>query len=133
MIVISSVGALDMVRAEVTPNGVPNIPEFGTRANEAGFRGLLAMSTYHQIQDGVKYPAVLLTHGINDPRVEVWESTKAGARLQAASASGKPVLLRLDWDAGHGIGNTKRQQIEERADNYAFLLWQMGVAGYQPK
>jgi len=131
--VVSSVGALDMVRAEMTPNGVPNIPEFGSRTTEAGFRSLLAMSAYHQIKDGVKYPAVLLTHGVNDPRVEVWMSTKAGARLQAASASGKPVLMRLDWDAGHGIGNTKRQQFEERADIYAFLLWQMGVPGFQPK
>ena len=75
------VGALDMVRAEVTPNGVPNIPEFGTRTTEAGFRSLLAMSTYHQIVDGKKYPAVLLTHGVHDPRVEVWHSTKAAARL----------------------------------------------------
>ncbi len=131
--VVSSVGVLDMVRAETTPNGVPNIPEFGSRTTEAGFRALLAMSTYHQIRDGVKYPAVLLTHGVNDPRVEVWASTKAGARLQAANPDGKPVLLRLDWDAGHGIGNTKRQQIEERADLYAFLLWQMGQPGYQPK
>ena len=131
--VVSSVGALDMVRAELTANGVPNIPEFGTRSTEAGFKSLLAMSSYHQIQDGVKYPAVLLTHGVNDPRVEPWMSTKTGARLQAASTSGKPVLLRLDWDAGHGIGNTKRQQFEERADVYAFLLWQLGAAAYQPK
>ena len=131
--VVSSVGALDMLRAELTPNGVSNIPEFGSRATEAGFRALLAMSTYHQIRDGTRYPAVLLTHGVNDPRVEVWMSTKTGARLQAASSSGKPVLLRLDWDAGHGVGNTKRQQIEERADIYAFMLWQAGVAGYQPR
>jgi prolyl oligopeptidase len=129
---VPQVGALDMVRAELTPNGVPNIPEFGTRATEAGFRALLAMSSYHQIRDGERYPAILLAHGVNDPRVEVWMSTKAAARWQAASTSGKPVLLRLDWDAGHGIGNTKRQQIEERADTYAFLLWQMGVAGWQP-
>jgi len=131
--VIIAVGALDAVRAELTPNGVPNIPEFGSRATDAGLRSLLAMSTYHQIRDGVKYPAVLFTHGVNDPRVEVWESTKTAARLQAASTSGKPVLLRLDWDAGHGVGNTQRQQIEERADRYAFLLWQTGVPGYQPK
>jgi prolyl oligopeptidase len=129
---VPQVGALDMVRAELTPNGVPNIPEFGTRATEAGFRALLAMSSYHQIRDGERYPAILLTHGVNDPRVEVWMSTKAAARWQAASTSGKPVLLRLDWDAGHGIGNTKRQQMEERADTYAFLLWQMGVVGWQP-
>jgi prolyl oligopeptidase len=130
--VVPAVGLLDAVRAEDTPNGVPNIPEFGTHTTEAGFSALLAMSTYHHIQDGVKYPAVLLTHGINDPRVEVWHSTKAAARLMAASVSGKPILLRLDYDAGHGIGSTKTQQLQERADIFAFFLWQMGVAGYQP-
>lgn len=131
--VVPAVGALDMVRAEVTPNGVPNIPEFGSRSSEAGFRALLAMSTYHQIADGTKYPAVMLTHGVNDPRVEVWHSSKTAARLAAASTSGKPILLRLDYDAGHGIGNTRTQQMQERADMYAFFLWQMGVEGYQPK
>lgn len=130
--VVPSVGSPDMVRAETTSNGVPNIPEFGTRANEAGFRALLEMSTYHQIKDGVNYPAVLLTHGVNDPRVEVWTSTKTGARLLAASRSGKPVLLRLEYDSGHGIGNTKSQVFDEVADVYAFVLWQMGVPGYTP-
>ncbi len=131
--VVPAVGALDMVRAEVTPNGVPNIPEFGTRTTEPGFRALLAMSSYHQIVDGTKYPAVMLTHGVNDPRVEVWHSTKTAARLAAASTGGKPILLRLDYDAGHGIGNTRKQQMQERADVYAFFLWQMGVEGFQPK
>jgi prolyl oligopeptidase len=127
--VIAAVGDMDMVRTELTPNGVPNIPEFGTHANEAGFRALLAMSSYHQVKDGVKYPAVLLTHGVNDPRVEVWHSSKMAARLLAASTSGKPVLLRLDYDAGHGLGSTKAQQQAERADMYAFLLWQLGGGG----
>jgi prolyl oligopeptidase len=133
---VPAVGVLDAVRAEVTPNGVPNIPEFGTRTNEAGFRALLAMSTYHQIVDGKKYPAVLLTHGVHDPRVEVWHSTKTAARLMAAQAGlsggSHPVLLRLDFDAGHGIGSTKTQQLQERADMFTFFLWQMGVEGYQP-
>ena len=128
--VIPAVGVLDAVRAEVTPNGVPNIPEFGTRTTEAGFRALLAMSTYHQIRDGTRYPAVLPTHGVNDPRVEVWHSTKAAARLQAATTSGRPILLRLDYEAGHGVGSTKKQTLMERADMFAFLLWQMGVEGY---
>jgi prolyl oligopeptidase len=135
--VIPSVGALDMVRAEVTPNGVPNIPEFGTRKSEAGFRALLAMSTYHQVEDGKRYPAVLFTHGVNDPRVEVWHSTKTAARLMAAQAGRKgdvkPILLRLDYEAGHGIGSTKSQQLQERADMFAFFLWQMGVQGYAPQ
>ena len=129
--VIPAVGVLDAVRAEVTPNGVPNIPEFGTRTNEAGFKALLAMSTYHHVQPNTAYPAVLLTHGTNDPRVEVWHSTKTAARLMAATTSGKPILLRLDYQSGHGIGNTKSQVLQERADMFAFMLWQMGVAGYQ--
>jgi prolyl oligopeptidase len=131
--VVPEVGALDMVRAETTPNGIPNIPEFGSRATEAGFRALLAMSTYHQIKDGTKYPAVLLPHGVNDPRVEVWNSTKTAARLLAANPGGKPVLLRLDYAAGHGVGSTKSQVLDERADLFAFVLWQLGQPGYMPK
>jgi prolyl oligopeptidase len=130
--VIPAVGALDMLRMETTANGVPNIPEFGSTKTEAGFKSLLAMSTYANIKPGTPYPAVLLTHGVNDPRVEVWTSTKTAARLQAATTSGKPVLLRLAYDAGHGVGNTKKQALEERADMFAFFLWQMGVAGFQP-
>lgn len=130
--VIPAVGALDMVRMETTANGVPNIPEFGSVKTEAGFKSLLAMSTYAHIKPGTAYPAVLLTHGVNDPRVDVWNSTKTAARLMAATTSGKPVLLRLEYDAGHGIGSTKKQQLEERADMLAFFLWQMGVEGFQP-
>jgi prolyl oligopeptidase len=121
-----NVGCTDMLRMETTTNGVPNIAEFGSTRTKAGFDALLAMSALHNVKDGVKYPAVLLTHGINDPRVEPWESAKMTARLQAATASGKPVLFRVDYDAGHGIGSTKSQRQEETADQWAFLLWQMG-------
>jgi prolyl oligopeptidase len=130
--VIPAVGALDALRWEASANGVPNIPEFGSVKTAAGFKALQAMSTYDHVKPGVAYPAVMLTHGVNDPRVDVWESTKTAARLKAATSSGKPVLMRLDFDAGHGIGNTKKQQLAERADNFSFLLWQMGVPGYQP-
>jgi hypothetical protein len=54
------------------------------------------------------------------------------ARLQAATSSGKPVLLRVDYQAGHDIGNTKEQREKETADQWSFLLWQSGVAGFQP-
>ncbi|HEY1628209.1 MAG TPA: prolyl oligopeptidase family serine peptidase [Tepidisphaeraceae bacterium] len=120
------VGCSDMLRFETTTNGVPNIPEFGSVKTRDGFGGLLEMSAYAHVQDGVKYPAVLLTHGINDPRVAPWNSAKMCARLQAASASGKPILLRIDYDAGHGIGSTRSQHENELADQFAFLLWQMG-------
>ena len=122
------VGCTDTLRMETTANGVPNIQEFGTVKTREGFDALLAMSAYQHVIDGVKYPAVLLTHGINDPRVEPWESAKMAARLQAATGSGKPVLLRVDFDAGHGIGSTRKQRQEEVADEWAFLLWQMGEA-----
>jgi len=124
---ISSVGLNNALLAETTPNGVPNIPEFGTFKTEDGFKTLLAMDGYHKVRDGVKYPAVMLTHGINDPRVEPWMSAKMAARLQAATASGKPVLLRIDYDAGHGFGSTKKQRNEENADVFAFLFQQLGA------
>ena len=94
------------------------------------------MSSVHQVKDGTRYPAVLLMHGINDPRVEVWHSAKMTARLQAANSNvrnASPVLLRLDYDAGHGIGSTRSQRNAELADVYSFLLWQFGVAEFQPK
>ena len=124
---VDRVGVNNALRAETTSNGVPNIPEFGSVATEEGFRALLEMDAYGKIKPGVKYPAVLLTTGINDPRVEPWMSAKMAARLQAATASGKPVLLRVDYDAGHGIGSTKRQRNEEQADIYAFLFQQLGA------
>ena len=129
---VDQVPASDMMRAEFSANGVPNIPEFGTVKTEEGFRGLFAMSAYHWVKDGVKYPAVLLTTGFNDPRVDSWEAGKMAARLQAATTSGRPILLRIDFDEGHGMGSTKKAQYEERADTFAFLFWQAGVKGFQP-
>ncbi len=125
---IFDVGALDTVRAENSANGVTNVSEFGTVTNPQEFPALLEMSTYHNIVDGTAYPAVMLVHGMNDPRVDVWNSGKTAARLQAATSSGKPVLLRLDMQAGHGMGSTATQRNSMSADIYSFLLWQMGKA-----
>lgn len=131
--VIPAVGALDMVRFGTTANGVPNIPEFGDLRKESEFRALLAMSSYHHVKDGARYPAVLLMHGVNDPRVDVWHSTKMAARLMAASGSGEPVLLDLDYEAGHGVGDTKAQRQKQIATNFAFFLWQAGHPDFQPR
>jgi prolyl oligopeptidase len=126
---IFEVGALDSLRFEFTANGATNVSEFGTVAKADEFRALMAMSTYHTIRNGTAYPAVMLVHGANDPRVAVWESSKTAARLQAASSSGNPVLLRLDMQAGHGIGSTLTQRNAQAADEQAFLLQQMGKMG----
>ncbi len=126
-VVIPRVGCLNSVRLETTPNGVNNTPEFGSCETEAGFQALYEMDAFLHIRDGVDYPAMLITHGITDPRVEPWQSAKFAARVQAASISGKPVLLRMDYEAGHGIGSTKTQLIQERADIFAFMMWQFGM------
>lgn len=126
---IFDVGVMDAVRAEDSANGITNISEFGSANNAKEFPALLEMSTYHHIVDETPYPAILLVHGMNDPRVDVWHSGKAAARLQAATSSKKPILLRLDMQAGHGMGSTATQRNAMSADIYAFLLWQMGKAG----
>jgi prolyl oligopeptidase len=126
------VGVLNPLRAEHSPNGPPNIPEFGSTTTQAGFEDLLAMDSLHHVREGVAYPAVMLTTGMNDPRVASWEPAKMTARLQAANSSAKPILLRIDYKGGHGIGASKQQQIEEIADLYSFYLWQFGDPDFQP-
>ena len=80
------------------------------------------------MKEGVQYPATLLTHGFNDPRVNPWMSGKMAARLQAVNQGGAPVLMRVDFDAGHGIGSTREQVLAQYADIYSFLFWQLGKA-----
>lgn len=91
-----------------------------------GFQSLLIADAYHRVQNGVAYPAVLLTTGLNDPRVAVWQPMKMTARLQAATTSGRPVLLRVEEQAGHGVGSTKELQDRLLADELAFLLHEFG-------
>jgi prolyl oligopeptidase len=129
---IMDVGVMDAVRAEESANGITNISEFGSYKNAAEFPALLDMSTYHQIKDNTAYPAVMFIHGMNDPRVDVWHSAKAAARFQAASTSSKPILMRLDGQAGHGVGSTAQQGFSKQADIYSFLLWQFGKMGLKP-
>ncbi|GGC58653.1 prolyl oligopeptidase family serine peptidase [Undibacterium terreum] len=129
----SGVGLSDLLRAELTPNGPPNIAEFGTVKNPAQFKAMLSNSPYHNVRDGVAYPAVIITTGANDPRVASWMSSKLAARLQAASSSGKPVLLRIDYDGGHGMGSSRAKIIAETADVWSFFLWQMDAPGYSYK
>ena len=127
------VGATNTLREEFSENGPSNIPEFGSVADRTQFPSLLRMDALNHVTDGVAYPAVLLTGGADDPRVPVWEPAKMTARLQRAISSGRPILLRIEFDAGHGVGSTRAQRDAETADEQAFLLWQMGEPGYQPE
>ncbi|WP_116140372.1 prolyl oligopeptidase family serine peptidase [Trinickia diaoshuihuensis] len=132
-VVLDDVGVSDTLRFETEPNGPPNVPEMGSTATEAGFHGVYSMSAYAHIHDGTPYPAVMFTTGANDPRVSPWHMLKMTARVQAATSSGRPVLLRVDYDAGHGIGSSVKQTADRYADEWAFSLWQTGAGAFQPK
>ncbi|MBC8083411.1 MAG: S9 family peptidase [Hymenobacter sp.] len=131
-VAIPEVGCLNAVRMENSPNGPVNAPEFGTVQKEEECKGLLEMDAYLHLKPGTKYPAALVTAGMNDPRVIAWQPAKFAARLQASTASGKPVLFFTDYEAGHGIGDAKQKQFEVMADLLAFGLWQTGAPAFQP-
>jgi prolyl oligopeptidase len=132
-VILDEVGMSDTLRMETEPNGPPNTSEFGSVSTEEGFHGLYAMSAYAHLRDGTAYPAVMFVTGANDPRVAPWHMMKMAARVRAATNSGRPVLLRIDFDAGHGIGSNRSQREQLRADMWAFALWQMGDAAFQPE
>ena len=79
------------------------------------------------VRNGKPFNSGPLETGMNDPRVAPWQMAKMTARLQAATSSQKPVLLRVDYAGGHGNGSTPKQRYESLADELSFLLWQFGV------
>jgi prolyl oligopeptidase len=129
---VDGVPCSDMLRAETGEDGPINISEFGSVATEDGFKGLLEMSAYAHVKAGTKYPAVLVTAGSNDPRVDPWQGAKMAARLEAANASGKPILFRINYDAGHGLTDTVSQRVSDWTDIFTFFLWQFGEKDFQP-
>lgn len=130
-VVLPQVGCMNTLRVEFSPNGPVNTPEFGTVEIEEEFLALKEMDSYHHLQDGVKYPATLITAGMNDPRVIAWQPGKFAARLQAANASEEPILFRVDYESGHGQGDSKSKRFEKMADNFSFSLWQLGHEDFQ--
>ncbi len=124
--VVSHVGIYDMLRVELDPNGAFNVTEFGTVTQADQFQTLHGYSPYHHVLDQTNYPAVLLLTGENDGRVNPAHSRKMAARLQAATSSQRPVLLRTS-SAGHGMGTALSEQIQELADVYSFLFDQLGL------
>lgn len=129
---VDNVGMTNLIRFQQTQGGAANIPEFGDVTNAGDFKYMYGVDAYSHIKEGTPYPAVMGVTGINDPRVPSWMVAKMIARLQAASSSGKPVVLRVDYDAGHGFGTSRTQLMNERADEWTFLLWQLGDPEFQP-
>jgi prolyl oligopeptidase len=128
---VIEVGMLNAIRNEKTPNGPNNAKEFGSSENKEEFKYLLEMDAYHQIKKGVKYPATLVTAGMNDPRVIAWMPSKFAAKLQASNTGDNPILLNVDPDSGHGMDATYDKQYQKLADSYAFFYWQLGHPDYK--
>ena len=128
---VCNVGCANAMRLEFTPNGPPNIPEFGTVKDPVECQALYEMDGVAHVQKGVNYPAVMGVGGWNDPRVTPWEPGKFVAALQAASTSGKPVLMKVNYDNGH-FTEDKNVTFKNFASQYAFMLWQTGDKDFQP-
>jgi len=126
--VVGYAGWYDMLRVELSPNGAFNVPELGTVKDPEQFRALHAYSPYHRVRDNTAYPAVLFITGDNDGRVDPMHSRKMAARLQAATSSKLPVLLRTSSDTGHGAGSSLGARIAQESEVLAFLFDQLGMA-----
>lgn len=125
--VVAHVGIYDMLRVELHPNGAFNITEFGTVKNRSQFDAIFAYSPYHHVLDGTSYPAVLFLTGHHDGRVDPYHSRKMTARLQHATKSGNPILLRYSFDTGHGQGTPLAERVAQEADVFSFLSSQLGM------
>jgi prolyl oligopeptidase len=124
---------INTLRFETTEGGPGNVAEFGSLSTKDGYIALKEMDAYSHVVDGAKYPAVLLTGGLNDHRVPVWMAAEMAARLRAASASGKPIRLRVDFEGGHHMmGAAKADQISQATDTFAFVLEHTGDPAFQP-
>ncbi len=126
--VVSHVGIYDMLRVELDPNGAFNVTEFGTIKDPDQFNALYAYSPFHRVVDGTSYPAVLLPAGENDGRVNPAQTRKMTARLQQATVSQRPILLRSSSSSGHGVDTALDEQIAIDTDVFAFLFEQLGLA-----
>ena len=129
---ICNVGCANAMRLEFGANGPVNTPEFGTVKDSVECKALFEMDGMQHVVKGVKYPAVICVAGWNDPRVVPWEPGKFAAALQNASASGKPVLMKVNYDNGH-FTEDKNVTYANFADQFAFAMWQCGHPAFQPK
>jgi len=117
-----AVGVLDMLRFHLFTIGRAWIPEYGSSADPAQFKILYNYSPLHQLKEGTSYPATMITTADHDDRVVPAHSFKFAAQLQHVHKGEKPVLIRIDTDAGHGAGKPISKIIDEQADKWAFLF-----------
>ena len=125
---IPEVGVMDMLRYHKFTIGWNWAPDYGTSADSKEmFEYLKGYSPLHNLRPGTHYPATLITTADHDDRVVPAHSFKFAATLQAYNAGNTPILIRIDTKAGHGSGKPLSKQLEEQADIYGFILYNMGL------
>ncbi|MDX5346073.1 MAG: prolyl oligopeptidase family serine peptidase [Hymenobacteraceae bacterium] len=132
-VALPGVGVLDMLRFHKFTIGWAWVPEYGSSDNPAQFENLYKFSPLHNIKEGVKYPATMVTTADHDDRVVPAHSFKFISTLQEKGAPGNPYLIRVDVKAGHGAGKPTSLQIQEWADIWSFVYYNMGVNPYDSK
>ena len=127
-VAIPQVGVMDMLRYHLFTIGWNWAGDYGTSADSKEmFEYLKGYSPLHNLKPGVAYPATLVTTADHDDRVVPAHSFKFAAMLQACQAGDKPCLIRIDSKAGHGGGKPLKKRIEEQADIYSFIFYNMGI------
>lgn len=130
-VAITEVGMTNVIRSQNSANGANQIPEVGNLKKREDIKPLIEMDAQSKVKKGVQYPAVVVTTGMNDSRITPWEPAKFAAALQNSTASGKPVLLYVNYNSGHFTGDLD-VVFHEYADIYSFALWQTGHPKFQP-
>jgi prolyl oligopeptidase len=124
---VPEAAVLNILRFEYSTGGKTQAADFGTVDDINDFFSMMESDAVLHIQNGVNYPAMLVITGWDDQRVSSWQSGKFVAAAQNATASGKPVLLKVNFNGGHSGDMTDKQaSIKEQATKYAFILWQCG-------
>lgn len=125
---IPAVGVMDMLRYHKFTIGWNWAPDYGTSDDSKEmFEYLYRYSPLHALKKGVKYPATLVTTADHDDRVVPAHSFKFAARLQKCQSGSSPVLIRIESKAGHGGGKPLAKIIDETADMYGFIMYNMGM------
>ena len=125
----TSMSLLDMIRYHKFLIARLWISEYGCADKPEQFKWLMGYSPYQNVKEGVAYPAVLLEAAESDGRVDALHARKMAARLQSATSSDQPVLLRLETKAGHGQGKPRGKVLDELTDTWSFVFWQLGIGG----
>jgi len=127
--VVCQVPLLDMLRYQKFQIAKLWIPEYGSADDPKQFEWLYAYSPYQHVKEGTLYPAVLFMTADSDTRVDPLHAKKMTALLQAQAANkaDRPILLRVDTKAGHGVGKPVAKILEDHVDFWSFVFWQLGV------